>query len=157
MPTQVSSPREVQRSFVLGAADGVLYRLFMALTDPAFVLTWFVSQLSTSSVAVGMLLPIRMGASVLPQLFFAGWVQRRPRKMPVYRALMLVSLVCWALLIISVFVLGDTHKSLLLIVFVVLFCLYSMITGVVGLPFMDIVARVIPPRRRASFFACLCS
>jgi len=147
------SKTELRRNFIFGVANGTLFRLFSALTDPSLVLTWFVRQLTSSPLAVGLLLPIAQGGWFLPQLLTSGFIQRYPRKMTIYRAAALVRMLIWALLTSLVFLLGARNKPLLLIAFIALFSIYSLAAGVAGLPFMDIVGKAISPERRGSFFA----
>jgi len=50
--------REVRRSFALGVFNGAVFRLAEALIDPPLVLTWFVSQLTTSNLLTGLVAPL---------------------------------------------------------------------------------------------------
>jgi len=153
MKPSTLSEEQLRRNFILGVANGTLFRLFAALTHPSLVLTWFVSQLGASSVVIGLLLPISTGGWLLPQLPVSGYVQHQRRKMVVYRAASVVRTLCWTLLTISVFILGPRNERLLLAVFVLLFAGYSFAAGVGGLPFMDVVGKAIAADRRGSFFA----
>lgn len=147
------SAEQVRRNLVLGVANGALFRLFNALTDPSLVLTWFVSQLTASPVAIGLLLPISQGGWFLPQLLVSGLVQRMPRRMSLYRATAFVRVLSLALIVASVFIIGDRNPSSLLVAFLILYSAYSLVSGVAGLPFMDVVGKAIPADRRGSFFA----
>jgi hypothetical protein len=142
----------VQRNFALGVANGALFRLFAALTDPSLVLTWFVSQLTASPLAIGLLLPISRGGWFLPQLAISGRVQSMHRKMPLYRAMALARGLSLGWIIALIFGVGSRNPSLLLIGFLTLYGVYSVLSGVAGLLFMDIAGKAIPAHRRASFF-----
>ena len=147
------SPLQQRHNMTAGVASGMLVRLFSALTDPSLVLPWFVSQLGASPFVIGLLVPIANGGWFLPQLFVLRLMRNRPRKMPLYRAMAVVRVVCWALLTASVFIIGDRRPGLLLFLFMLFYTAFSLGAGVAGLPFMDIVGKAIPPRERGLFFA----
>ncbi len=153
MTETVLDRTQEQRTFVLGAMDGMLVRMYSSLIDPSLVLTWFVTQLSSSPLAVALLLPLARGGYMLPQLFACGFVQRQPRKMPLYRRASAVSVLAWGLATALVFLLGARQPGLLLAAFFVLFFVCYLAMGTAGLPFMDIVGKGISPGRRTTFFA----
>jgi MFS family permease len=152
---QESGPpaRTLRRNFALGVANGALFRLYGTLTDPSLVLTWFVSQLGASSLVIGMLLPIGQGGWFLPQLLVSGLARRMPRKMPLYRASALGRAFCWVMLTFLVWSTWNGNASLLLTVFLAVYAVYALLSGVGGLSFMDVVGKAIAADRRGSFFA----
>ena len=66
----VSLPeREVKRSFILNVVNGTLFEFAERLIDPPLVLTWFVSQLTTSNLLIGLVAPLGQAGWYLPQIF----------------------------------------------------------------------------------------
>ena len=63
-----TAQRHLRRNFSFGVLNGVFLNLFSALLDPSLVLSWFVSQLTTSNFLIGLIMPIRHGCWFLPQL-----------------------------------------------------------------------------------------
>ena len=147
------SPQTQRRNFSLGVANGTLLRLFDTLAHPSLVLTWFVAQLGASPLVVGLLVPIANGGWFLPQLLMSGFVHRLPRKMPLYRIVSAVRIVFWAVMTALVFLLGNSNPGLLLLLFLLLYSAFCFGSGFSGLPWLDIVAKAIPARRRGTFFA----
>ena len=150
MPGRTKAP--LRRNFLLGVANGVLGRFFRDLTDPALVLTWFVSGLGASALLIGLLQPVSRGAGFVAQMLTSGRLQALPRKMPAYRVLAVMRAVCWLLLVGSVLVIGNRNPRLLLTVFTLAYVLFSMLRGTSALTFMDIVGKAIPAARRGTFF-----
>ncbi len=150
MPGRMRIP--LRRNFLLGVANGVLGRFFRDLTDPALVLTWFVSGLGASALLIGLLQPVSRGAGFVAQMLTSGRLQALPRKMPAYRLLAVMRAVCWLLLVGSVLLIGNGSPSLLLAVFTLGYVLFSMLRGASALTFMDIVGKAIPSARRGTFF-----
>jgi len=142
--------RHLSRNFWLGVASGVGYNLYQAVVNTGLVLTWFVSQLTSSNLLISLLMPIEQGGWYFPQLLLSGYLQRQPRTLPVYRLMGVVRSVAWGLLALVIFGLDD--PELLLVVFFVLFAANGLASGVAGLPFMDVIAKTVPPTRRGAFF-----
>lgn len=46
------------------------------LIDPKLVLSWLLGALGARAAIVGLLVPIREAGALIPQIFFAGWLQR---------------------------------------------------------------------------------
>lgn len=69
-----TAQRHLRRNFSLGVLNGAFFNLFSALLDPSLVLSWFVSQLTTSNFLIGLIMPIQNGGWFLPQLVVSGYL-----------------------------------------------------------------------------------
>ena len=145
------SEREVRRSFTLGVFNGAAFRSAEALIDPPLILTWFVSQLTTSNILIGLVAPLGDACWFLPQIFISARIQRMQRKMPSYTLTAVIRTIVWLLLAAAVWLIDD--PLILLIGFFVLYTVARLSSGLAGLAFFDVVAKTIPTRRRGSFFA----
>jgi hypothetical protein len=143
--------REVRRSFVLGILNGTAFGFAEALIDPPVVLTWFVSQLTSSNLLIGLVAPLGNAGWFLPQIFVSTRIQRMPRTMPAYVASAVIRTVAWLLVAAAVWMVDD--PALLLISFFALYSIARVSSGLGGLSFFDVVAKTVPARRRGSFFA----
>jgi MFS family permease len=146
----VKTPPHLQRNFVLGVVSGVGYNLYTAVLSTELVMAWFLSELTQSNLLISLLFPIEFGSWYFLQLLLSGYVQRQPRTLPLYRVMALVRVVSVALLALGTFVLDRTEP--LLIIFLLTFTANSIAAGVAALPFLNIVAKTIPPRRRGMYF-----
>jgi len=145
------SESEVRRSFALGVFNGAAFRLAEALIDPPLVLTWFVSQLTSSNLLVGLVAPLGNAGWFLPQVFLSARIQRMERKMPSYTLSAVIRTAAWLLLAATVWLVDDLR--LLLVCFFVLYTVARLAAGPAGLVFFEVVVKTIPARRRGSFFA----
>jgi len=145
-----TAQRHLRRNFSLGLLNGAFFNLFTALLDPSLVLSWFVSQLTTSNFLIGLIVPIQHGGWFLPQLVVSSYLQRRQRKLPFYTYMAGVRVTIWGLMTLAVFLIEDA--AVLLVVFFILLAAYSLGSGLGGICFVDIVAKAIPPTRRGAFF-----
>jgi MFS family permease len=145
------SRADQRRNFRLGLVNGSIVKLTMVLIDSGTVTAWFLAQLGVSNLMIGLVPSIRMGSSFLLQILVSGHLQRYPYKMPFYRAMGTVRVVTLASIALLI-ALVPTHSPWLVAAFFALLVAYSIGSGLTSLPFMDIVAKVIPPTRRGSFF-----
>src|SRR5690606_13637230 len=88
----------------------------------------------------------------LPQLLVSGRLQDQPYKLPVYRLFGAIRVLTWAGLAAAIFAAGVLPPAVALALIVAAFTVFNFCGGVTTLAFQDIVARIIPPRRRGSFF-----
>ncbi len=150
MEATLSKP-EVQRSFALGVFNGALFNFAGKLIDPPLVLTWFVSQLTSSNLLVGLVAPLGQACWFFPQIFISARIQRMERKLHGYAVAGVIRLTAWMLLATAVWFVEDS--LLLLIGFFVLYSVAWTAGGLAGLSFYDVVAKTIPAHRRGSLFA----
>jgi MFS family permease len=140
-----------RRNFQLGVLNGLFMGLGETLMDPTLVLAAFVSHLTASPFWVGLVVPLRDGAWYLPQLWVSGHLQSQPRKLAYYGQMGLLRMAGLALLCLAAFTLRD--PAWLLAALFVAFGLYALASGFSGLPFLEVVSKTVPPRRRGLFFA----
>jgi MFS family permease len=143
--------REVRRSFVLGVLNGAAFGFAEALIDPPLVLTWFVSQLTSSNLLIGLVSPMGDAGWFLPQIFVSARIQRMPRKMHNYTRAVVIRTAVWLLLAAAVWQVDDPF--LLLVSFFGLYAVARVASGLGGLAFFEVVGKTIPARRRGGFFA----
>lgn len=156
MPDSSENPQEqfyphLRRNFALGVVNGGTFIFAEALMSIDTVLTWFVQQLGGSNFLIGLVGPLRDAGWFLPQLFISHRLQREPLKQPMYRRSAMVRMMAWLVWTLAVFVLAG-NPPLLLLVFFTAYAVNSLASGFAGLPFMEIVAKTIPPGRRGSYF-----
>lgn len=145
------SARERRRAFALNVTNGAFYTLAETLMDANLVLVLFVSQLTSSNLLLGALSAINSGGWFLPQFFVSGKVQSRPRKIEVYRAVSVIRLVAWlALAAVLWFV---QQPAALLIAFFAAFTVMKVMTGLGGIPFLEVTAKTVLPEQRGRLFA----
>ena len=148
---QTDWAREERRSFVLGVFNGAAFRFAESLIDPPLVLTWFVSDLTTSNLLRGLVAPLGDACWFLPQIFVSARVQRMRYKKPSYTWAAVGRTIAWVSLAVAVWFVHD--PLLLLVGFFLLYMLARLLSGVAGLAFFDVVAKTVPARRRGRFFA----
>ncbi len=121
--------------------------------DSSTIIAALVHGLTGSALAVAAAAAILRYGWLSPQLFVAYFAQRQQRRMPFYilgafgRATVLAGVA--GLLAIA----GGLPDGLAIILFFGLWITYSFVSGVVAVPYNDIVARSIPSKRRSRMLA----
>jgi MFS family permease len=124
----------------------------MALTQSTTVIAAFVADLTGSTIWVGGLSTVLTVAGVLPQLFVARLIEPRPRKMPYLLLAIYLRVLSWGTLAWLVHAIGARDPDLLAWALVGLLTLFYAGGGLGGVPYTDIIGKVIPPHRRGAFF-----
>ena len=145
-----TSEREIRRSFALGVVQGSAFRFGQALVDPPLVLTWFVSQLTSSNLLIGLVAPLGDAGWFLPQILVSTRIRRMQRRMPAYTVAAVVNLASWLALAATTGLVGD--RQVLLVAFFALYVIGRVAAGSAGLVLFEIVAKTIPAERRGRFF-----
>jgi len=148
MPEELS-----KKNFILGVLNGAIFRLGLSFTDPNTVLPLFVSLLTSSKVLIGSVATIRVFGFFMPQIFIASFTEHWQKRKPIYILGAVLRGSSFFLLFILIFFWGKKMSYLLLVSFFVLYGTASLGGGLGGLPFLDIIGKVITPRHRGKFFS----
>ncbi len=141
---------DVSRNFAMGVISGVAYNVNAALLSTQLVMTWFVSELTESNVLISLLVPIEIGTWYLLQPFLSRYVRRQSRAMPLYRVMAVIRVAALGALALSTALMGP--RPSLLLVFMGLFTVYRVAAGTAALPFLNVVAKTMPPDKRGRYF-----
>lgn len=144
---------EARSRFWRIAAAGVSFQGGSAAVDSATIIAGFVHALTGSSIAVGVASASLRFGWLAPQLFVGYFAQRSRRRMPFYIIGAFGRVTCLAILAATVIGLYDSSPPVLTGVFFVFWIGYSFISGIVAVPYNDIVGRSIPSDRRSRMLA----
>ncbi len=142
---------DLRWNYLMGVLNGAAFKLVDTLVNPYLVQVVFLSQLTDNPIILGMPAALWMGGFYLSQLWVSGRVQRLEYALPVYRGTSLVRAVMWVILILATILARE--PTVLIAVFLLFLVVYPLTWGVAGLAFMELVAKVIPPRLRGQFFS----
>jgi MFS family permease len=145
-------PSVARRNYWLGVANGVLYGIGESLSSAGLVLALLVRQLGGSLVLVGLLPALQSGGYLLPQLLVGGRIQAMPYKLWLYRRAAIGRVLLFLVMLLVIFNATNMPAPLSLGLIVFTFALFNLGGGTSTLAFQDVVAKVIPPQSRGSFF-----
>ncbi|MFN8472108.1 MAG: MFS transporter [Anaerolineae bacterium] len=142
----------LRRNFTVNVLDGTFFMLGMSFSSVVTVMPLFVSQLSDSPFLISLIPAIQNVGWFLPALFTAQYVEQLPRKKPFVLLMTLnerIPFVGMAITALAVPVLGPT---LALVLFFLFHIWRSVGSGFTSTPWQDMIGKIIPPRRRGTFY-----
>lgn len=139
-------------NFAFNLLDGATFWLGLSFMSSATIVPLYVSKLTSSQLAIGLIAVIANSGWFLPQLFTANTVQRLPRRKPVVVNLGFFTerLPLWLLPLSAL--LAVQSPTLALWLFFLGYAGHAVGAGVVATAWQDLVARIFPADRRGSFF-----
>lgn len=149
----MTAAAESRRGFWRFSFAGIFFQGGAAAVDPNTVIPALVHGLTGSAVAVGAAVGIVRFGWLFPQLFVAYYAQQRVHRLPVYALGAFGRVACLAGLAALLGFAGSMPGSVVVVGFFVLWTLYSFVSGIVAVPYNDIVARSIPSDERSRMLA----
>jgi len=142
-----------KKNFVLGVLNGVLFNFGISFTHSHTVLPVFVSLFTSSKVIIGSVATLWPFGWSIPQIFVASLTEHWKRRKPIYIMAAVLRSSAWFFLFLLVYFYAGGKTSFLLISFFILYGTSCLAGGLGGLPFMDIVGKVITTTKRGKFFS----
>lgn len=144
---------DARRRFRHISASGVFFQGGAAAVDTSTVIAALVHGLTGSAVAVGGAAAIARFGWLFPQLFVAYYAQRRTRRLAFYMAGAFGRVACLAGLAGWLWLAGHAQGAFVVVVFFSIWTVYAFVSGIVAVPYNDIVARSIPSAYRSRMLA----
>ena len=148
---EAESARHYRRNFLAGLVHGIFFQMSAAFGSIHTVLPAFVSLLTPSTVAVGLMAAIQGIGDIIPQFFTAYLLGDKPRKKKYLLGVITVRWISWGLLAWLTWRYGLTRPGLVLTILIALFSIFSLVGGMGTVIYADIFARAIPAERRGRF------
>lgn len=152
MPTSLSLDEPQSRHYgwnvSVMALDIVMFTLGITFINSTTVIPSLVDALTHSEFIVGLSTGLISGAWLLPQMIVATAMTRSPRKKPAMVWAAWISRAGLMLIALAIWLLGERQPTLTLVCVVGGMFLFFVLDAVVSIPWFDLLAKVIPPRRR---------
>ena len=135
------------------SAAGICFQGGAAAVDSGTIIATLVHGLTGSVLAVGAATAILRYGWLFPQIFVGYFAQRRRRRMPFYVVGAFGRATCLAGIAGLLAIAGAFSDALLIGLFFGLWTAYAFISGIVAVPYNDIVARSVGSPRRSRLLA----
>ena len=135
------------------AGAGAAFQAGSAAVDTATIIASLVNHLTGNVYAVGAASAVLRLGWLLPQLVVGFLAQRARRSMPFYIAGAFGRAACLAFIAVLLAVAGAGSGAWLAGAFLILWTLYAFISGIVAVPYNDIVGRSISSGARSRLLA----
>ena len=149
---QTEVERHYRHNFIVNFFDMTFFFSGSSFIAARTILPVFVSHLTDSKLAIGLLSTIVASGWLLPQLFAANWTQRLSRKKfaPVKIGFFTERVPLF--LMVPTALVAIKSPSIALILFFIILAWRTIGAGVVAVGWQDMIAKVIPVDRRGRFF-----
>ena len=144
------------RRFWRISAAGICFQGGAAAVDSSTVIASLVHGLTGSAFAVGAAAAVLRYGWLFPQIFVAYFAQGRQTRMPFYAVGAFGRATCLAAIAGLLAIAGGISDALVVGVFFALWVTYAFVSGIVAVPYNDIVARSIASGRRSRMLAGAC-
>ena len=140
--------RNYRWNFTANLLDGATWWFGVGFASATTIMPLFVSKLTPSPLALGLLAVVAQSAWFLPQLFTANAVEQMDRKKPVAvnLAFLMEGVPMW--LIVAAALVAGRSPGLALTMFLLGYAWHSVGGGVVATAYADLIARCFPVDRR---------
>ncbi len=142
-----------QSKFPNVAFSGVTFQAGSAAVDSSTIMAALVHQLTGSSLAVGAVTTILRVGWLFPQLFVGFFAERRGSSLRYYAMGGFGRATCIGLLALILLIGIGWPPPMLSFAVLSMWTAYSFVSGIVAVPYNDIVARWIPSEKRSSLLA----
>jgi MFS family permease len=143
-----STASNIRRNAWAFIGESGWFGLGLVFASTTTVLPEFVSQLTGSTVLIGLIISLTEGAWRAPQLLFANWLANKPRKKIYLTRAGLIGRPAYLLMALAL-VLGIAKTPLLAVtLFFVLHTMMFAVMSVDTLVWWDVLAKTIPANRR---------
>lgn len=147
------APPEKAQRFRRIATAGVFFQGGGAAADTTTIVAALVERLTGSPTAVGAAAAISRYGWLFPQIFVAYFAQRRRRRLPFYMLGAFGRVGCLFAVASIIAVAGPRPGHLGIGAFFLFWGLYAFVSGIVAVPYNDIVARAVVSEERSRLLA----
>jgi MFS family permease len=151
-PIEADVHKHLRYNILVNLLDGAYFGLGMGFGSFTTIVTLFVTRLTSSAILIGLIPAIHAAGWQLPQLFTAGWVSRQRRYKPMVVWLTTQERIPFlGLAAIAWFLPALGNRAALVLTFAMLVW-QGMGAGITANAWQSMVAKIIPPESRGSFF-----
>ncbi len=144
--------RHFRRNFVANVWDGTLWMFGFSFLSSATILPVYFARLSSSTFLLGLIPALLDLGWFLPQLFIAPRVERLPRKKPLVMVLGIAERAPFLLLAAGALWFARLPPGAAVPIFFILIAIRALASGLVAMPWQEMIAKVISVQWRGRFF-----
>ena len=137
--------KETPDNYFLLLVSNMLTSLGDTLSNPKTVLTWIMSFVNAPIMLISFIVPIRESGSMLPQLFIAHYIRKKPVRKYVWVLGSLIQFLAVAGIGLVALFFEDLAAGWLIIGCLILF---SLARGLCSIAFKDVLGKTIPKQKR---------
>ncbi len=139
-------------NFIVNGFDSATWVFGASFISISAVLPIYARHITDSAIVIGLIPALTDFLFYLPQIFLAPLVERLPRKYPLVLALGFIERLPYLILPFAVFWLNQLPRQAAVLTFILLMIWKSIGSGIVAIPWQEMIAKIIPVTHRGRYF-----
>jgi hypothetical protein len=141
-----------ERNFLYGVLNGIFITGGDAFLHTSLVIAPFLALLGAPAVLIGLLPALRVGGYFLPQLLVANRLAGQPYKLPWYNLTSGMRIGSLIIMTATAYFFGASQPGLTVAVLLLTITVNTVGSGIAGVPFADVTAKIVPHSRLGTFW-----
>jgi MFS family permease len=141
-----------KRNFFANLLDAAFWFFGDSFAASLTIMPVFLSTLTDSPILIGLIPALEAIGWFLPQLFLAKHLEGINQRLPIVRKLGIFDRLPFLLLAIGAFLIPGLNKKAALILILIIYTIKVFLSGLVALPWQELIATVIPVSRRGRYW-----
>jgi MFS family permease len=139
-------------NFITNALDGAFWLMGDSFVSVETILPVFASTLTDSAILIGLVPALIHAGWFIPQFFMAGYVKKLNQKLDFTKKLAFIERIPFIIFPLTAFSLHWSNRHFAIVLFMFLTAIRGITSGMVALPWQEVIASVIPSPVRSRFF-----
>jgi MFS family permease len=144
--------KHFKRNFYVNIMDAGFWFFGDSFVAAYTILPVFMSTLTDSPILIGLIPALEGAGWFLPQLFLAKHLEGKSRRLPLVRKLGILDRLPYLLLALSAFFILKLDQRVAIVIFFIIYGVKVFSSGVVALPWQELIATVIPVSHRGRYW-----
>lgn len=151
-PVHPEVKKNFKHNFFANLLDAAFWFFGESFAAAYTILPVFMSTLTDSPILIGLIPALEGAGWFLPQLFLAKTLEGRNRRMPIVRLFGIFDRLPFLFLAMGAFLLPKVDKKTALILFLLIYGIKVLSSGLMALPWQELIATVIPVSHRGRYW-----
>lgn len=144
--------KHFKRNFFANIMDAGFWFFGDSFVAAYTILPVFMSTLTDSPILIGLIPALEGAGWFLPQLFLAKHLENKNRRLPLVLKLGILDRLPFLLLALGTFFILKIDQNIAVVVFIIIYGIKVFSSGLVALPWQELIATVIPVSHRGRYW-----
>ncbi len=144
--------KHFRRNFFANVMDAGFWYFGDSFVAAYTILPVFMSTLTDSPILIGLIPALEGAGWFLPQLFLARYLEGKKRRLPIVLKLGVFERIPYLLLALCAFFLLKLDPQVAIVIFLLIYGIKVISSGLVALPWQELIATVIPVSHRGRYW-----
>jgi len=152
VPIDPEVRKHYKRNFIANTLDNAIWYVGDSFVSVTTILPVFASKMTDSAVMIGLVTALVNAGWFIPQFFLAGYVKNLKKKLPFAKKMAILERLPAMILPVTAILLHWIPDRIVIWIFMIVIAMRGFSSGMVALPWQEVIAMVIPSSMRSRFF-----